>query len=126
MKKWQPFGIEEISLLTKNPIPITDNSERLCPSCGLKSIRFYYHELPRLKTKVGALYCWCSECHKFTHWSGPPKSNSYDFDDPMSEEEYGQSGVTGLLDALNRLWDNNELPQTFVEKRKKKRSRPSS
>lgn len=125
-QRWNPFSASEIRLLTANPKPPTDPSERECPLCGGQSIRFYYHELVAASRTVGTSYFWCALCRKYTHFSGQPLSLTLKFNDPFGDlamNEFGRiEGKSDWYGKLDELWDDGTLPQTFVEKEPSRKS----
>lgn len=108
MKKWTPFTPEEVKALTSNAKSPEDKTERQCPCCGNKSVRYYYQEyksdLPRGNSRF-----WCYKCRKYVHFSTEPLSKKFEFNNPL-EKFYRQEFSYDDLDAF---WDKGLLPQTF-------------
>lgn len=123
-QKWTHYITEELDSLAQNRVPLTSREERLCPACGHKSVRSYFHEMSggARGHPVGMSYIWCANCHKYNSSTGVPRSDRYNFDDPSETDRelarLRRHDLLALLDYLNELWDRGVLPQAFVPKRK--------
>lgn len=123
--KWKPYTREEVAELSTTAAPPTSKEERLCPACGQRAVRRYYHEMDggRRGHPVGMSYTWCSNCHRYTSSTGVPRSSLYDFDDPSDGSDalarLRREDLIGLLDHLDALWDSGVLPQEFTLRKKR-------
>lgn len=90
-------------------------AERVCPACGAASVRFYMYGSQRLGRPTVVTYTWCADCRRFDGTTGP-RPAGFAFTDPLSPQRRDELGheVSGLLDYLDRLWDEGHLPQAFA------------
>ena len=122
MDDWKSFSQQEISEMganaksnpKSNPKPFEDTSERHCSSCGKNSIRNYYREG---RYGRGTTWFWCSNCHKYIHFTVAPRSKEYEFNDPIADVPEKVSYK--WYEYLDSLWNNGILPQVFKKKKTK-------
>lgn len=117
---WRQYSREEQDSLAANARPLTDATERVCPVCGRRCVRWYYYELTRGSGGIGVLYVWCYNCKRYAASRGLSLSGDFDFNDPfdglaelmMIRKREGAE----LLERAQAMWDSGELPQSFNPK----------
>src|SRR5438132_13364842 len=115
--RWRNVATGELQ--SSDALARRDLSERMCPSCGQRSLRRYLSRLERARLGPALLsQTWCNNCRKFTGSTGPMPTGM-SFTDPLSglsdDERSLISGVEPLFAELNRRWDRGELPQRFLD-----------
>jgi hypothetical protein len=115
---WGSFDADQVAALTRGASFLTDPGERVCPSCGRRSLRAYV-EAPRTARRPTLVsYVWCPACRKFVG-SRARRPDGLVFSDPLAmlsgaERRELERSLVGFLAHLDRLWDDGVLPQTFV------------
>ncbi len=116
---WKVYSREEQDSMAADARPFTDPSERMCPVCRRRCVRWYSYDLT--SGGIGILYVWCYDCKRYIASRGLSRTAKYDIDDPIagSAERLAIRRKEGarFLELLQELWNSGELPQTFVPKK---------
>ncbi|HEY8202658.1 MAG TPA: hypothetical protein VII47_15060 [Actinomycetota bacterium] len=86
----------------------------MCPRCGAATLRYYFHAFDPREGR-GTLWVWCPACGTTCHL---PRvvPNGLTSTDPFADldleafAELELSPDEGLLDRLDRMWDEGVLP----------------
>jgi hypothetical protein len=95
-----------------------------CPVCSQGKIRFYYatsEYQPEFVTKKreerGTIWVWCPSCLHWTHGSGIHLPNNITYMNTLKESEILQIKGRFIIDNLNRFWEKELLPDSFMIKK---------
>ncbi|MFB7722763.1 hypothetical protein [Nocardia sp. NPDC056100] len=122
------YDSDQVTKLYFDTSFVDDQSERECPACKSIAVRAYIWRHDGGSRTVLFSYAWCKHCRRFKGWT-TADTGEFTFSDPIEslpepEREIYRRGVAKLLPKLDKLWDEGELPQTFVRVRPlKKRSK---
>ncbi|MEV6069436.1 hypothetical protein AB0L82_23065 [Nocardia sp. NPDC052001] len=122
------YDSHEVAKLDFGTSFVDDQSERECPACELVGVRTYVYRYGGASRSVLITYSWCKLCRRFKGWTGAD-SGEFTYSDPIEplpepEREIYRRSLAKLLPKLDKLWDEGELPQTFIRVQPpKKRSR---
>ncbi|WP_406253073.1 hypothetical protein OH786_25340 [Streptomyces atratus] len=114
------YDSEQVQKLVTG-VPFVDQpTERLCPACGVKSVRIYMYRPEGTRRPTRITYAWCASCRHFKGWTGPD-FGEIDFNDPLSslsieQRKSMQMDLESFMSQLDRLWEFGQLPQHFVRK----------
>ena len=116
--EWGSFDAEQVTALTQGRSFLADPGERVCPSCGRRSLRAYVEAPRNARRPTLVSYVWCSACRKFVG-SRSRHPDGLVFSDPLAmlsaaERRRLERSLTGFLAHLDRLWDDGVLPQSFA------------
>lgn len=112
--RWTPFDQAHLDAMAgRVPPPWKDPGEQVCPACGVRALRHFMHAGERFGRPILFSYRWCANCRRCRGATGP-RPDGLAFTEPVSEEELDRAdGLSGLLDLLDRMWDEGTLPQSF-------------
>jgi hypothetical protein len=111
-RRWQPF---EPGQLGRGSIraPWQSPGEQVCPACGVRALRQFVHSGDRFGRPILFAYTWCAHCRRY-HGTTGPRPEGLQFTEPVSRLEIDATdGLSGLLDLLDRRWNEGTLPQSF-------------
>lgn len=118
MNKWQRAGGQiQLQMMGAVSRVIKENQLSTCPSCS-NHLHFYYHEFGLTPRRTGTIWIWCDRCHIWDHVSRVELPTAVVYKDPfnsLSIHEFGSLERKGLLDILNKMAANDELPKTFIK-----------
>jgi len=114
-RRWQPFDRSHLdAMIGRVQPPWKHAGEQVCPACGARALRYFAHPGERFGRPILFSYRWCANCRRFTGATGP-RPDGLTFTEPLSRQEIDETdGVSGLLDLLDRMWDEGTLPQSFT------------
>lgn len=114
-RRWVKFDWPQVQALAEAPAPWQEPGERVCPACDVQAVRFYVYGSKRLGRPTLISYTWCANCHRYEGSTGP-RPAGLEFSDPLSAEQHQEfrEDLSGLLQFLDRLWDQGRLPQEFT------------
>lgn len=113
-RRWQQFDRSHLdSMVGSVQPPWKHPGEQVCPACGARALRHFVHAGERFGRPILYSYKWCANCRRSNGATGP-RPDGLEFTEPLSQEEIDETdGLSGLLDLLDRLWDEGTLPQSF-------------
>jgi hypothetical protein len=115
---WDSFTGDEVAALTQGTSFFAEPGERDCPACGERRLRAYVNSPAQARRPTLVSYVWCSGCRKFVG-TRSRHPDGLVFSDPLAalpdeQRRELERSLTGFLAHLDRLWDDGQLPQTFV------------
>lgn len=113
-RRWQQFDRSHLdSMVGSVQPPWKHPGEQVCPACGVRALRQFVHSGDRFGRPILFAYTWCAHCRRY-HGTTGPRPEGLQFTEPVSRLEIDATdGLSGLLDLLDRRWNEGTLPQSF-------------
>lgn len=112
------FTADEVAALSQGAAFMAEPGERICPACGVRSVRTYVNVPQNARRPTLVSYVWCAACRSFVGTRARHPEGVV-FSDPLAalsvaERRELESSLVGFLEHLDRLWEAGLLPQSFA------------
>ena len=113
---WSGFTGPQVEALAQGASFAAEPGERICPACGERSVRAYLSVPATARRPTLVSYVWCRACRRFVGTRAAHPAGLV-FSDPLStltgaERRELERSLIGFLAYLDRLWDDDVLPQS--------------